>query len=105
MRAPIALVLLVLCGCAHDDYRVVDQSLGSDAAMLTDLRACKRASIDRYFSDYREGGAIIGGALLGPLGAVVGGAIDNSERPSPSIMNRFTEECMRAKGYEGTSKG
>lgn len=98
-------VSLALTACADDRYTVQPGSPATETAMAADLHACKMASVHRYYQEGGGTGAAIGAAVLGVPGVLIGTALQESaDGTSPSDMNRMTEACMRARGYEGTSR-
>ena len=104
MRAFRVLVLasaLIAGGCAEDHYSVMPDSPGLQARLVSDLRACKQWALNEHFARQNQ---VLNGVLGLALGAV-GGIITAATQPAENNPNRLTEQCMRQRGYVGTSSG
>jgi hypothetical protein len=99
-----AFAVLALTACAHDNYEVIPGGAGSQARLTSDLRACKRIAIDEYLAKTRpdRGTTALAGVLAGGIGGAVVGAASLDQTELDKIDPRI-EECMREKGYDGTS--
>lgn len=112
MRTSVAAIVaassLALAACADDHYLVQlggPASAATETAMAADLHACKMASVHRFYQEGGGNGGAIGGVLGGAAGALIGiGLQGETGGLVPSDMNRMTEACMRARGYEGASR-
>lgn len=104
---------LAVAGCMSltGDYRPVSL-IASD--VMRDLAACRREVSAMYWSQnfgYVAAGAVgaplgaAGGALAGAAaGALVATSNDNQQRiDSVEKLRQLTIDCMRAKGYEGST--
>jgi len=94
--------LLSLSGCTSDHYTPVDYGM-NDA-----LKECRHNTFKKYYDAHANDdktGVVAGGVLLGPIGAVLGDSIANSGNTLPKLdLNVEMENCMKAKGYTGTSE-
>lgn len=99
------LAVLLLAGCAHNDYRVIEGGPGSATQMGADLKVCQREAEERYAKATNTPAKVLGIAI----GGAIGGAVASTDAPnldaSPFRINRNIESCMRTKGYEGHSSG
>lgn len=107
MKNYVALLLL-LTGCAHDNYAVISDGSGTQERMANDLHDCKMEAIHAYYASKPDntGANIAAGALGGAIGGAIAGlatADDGSMKASD--MNPYTERCMKKRGYTGTSSG
>jgi hypothetical protein len=117
MKKAFIIILLILSGCAHDNYAVIPDSEGSPEKMSHDLYKCKIEAIHKYQDSQPpvSTGQVAGAAAAGVLGGFIGGAIfgagmsasgstpaDNGAIKRKDI-HLDTEKCMRDKGYLGTS--
>jgi hypothetical protein len=105
MKLYFAALALMLAGCATDQYAVIPNSAGRGDLMQTDLRACKHQAIHEHFDGRSHVGVLVGGVLGGAVGGALGGVIDAADDNDRLGINDLTERCMRARGYEGTSRG
>jgi len=107
MRRPLIVALLIgIVACAEDHYTVIPNGPGSEAKMSGDLKECKRIAVHAYSEGRFNGGSAVGGAIGGALGGAIGGLLDASTTTNdmkPSDINRMTEQCMKSRGYIGTS--
>lgn len=122
MKKLLILAMLILSGCAHDNYSVIPNGNGSQGAMFDDLKSCKHDATSKYWSERNDGrdtgdtatagiiGGVLGGALGGALaGAIVGGGAaggassNNDGAMKTSDIDPYIENCMAARGYAGTS--
>lgn len=111
MRYAIVFAFVViLVGCAEDNYSVVPNGPGSPDRMSADLKACKAQALDAFFDAQKSNthtGAVVGAVLGGALGGAIGGSID-AESGKPAMTDRdidpAIEKCMLSKGYVGTSR-
>ena len=81
----VLAVFLLLAGCATDNYTVMRGGKGSQERLNDDLWACRHQVINQHMID--QGG---------PFGIFTGG--DKND------LNVKMEECMKAKGYTGTTQ-
>ena len=73
--------------------------------MAADLQACKHDVLAEYFRQQSHSGAIVGGVLGGAVGGAIGGALDaDSSSMKSSDIDPAVEQCMKKKGYIGTSE-
>jgi hypothetical protein len=100
MKAAL-LLLVTLAGCAHASYTAQAPTEPQDQA----LKECRSQSFARYYASRNDGaGVLVGGIVLGPVGAVVGGEIAASSGAlTPHDLPRMTEACMAGKGYFANS--
>jgi hypothetical protein len=110
MRIHVVVIgsVLVLSACANDHYTVIPNGPGSEVRMADDLWDCKMAAEARY-QHATSHNAVALGVLFGPIGAGVGGSIDQEkEKDNPgaqlSNINPNIERCMHEHGYDGTSE-
>ena len=72
--------------------------------MAEDLKSCKQTVLNQY-SHQSHSGAIMGGILGGAVGGAIGGSLDSSNNTmTPADIDPAIEQCMREKGYDGTSE-
>jgi hypothetical protein len=90
----VYLLSVVLTGCARDNYSALYG--GSSDHLQDDLQACKKTTLAQL--DLAPPVVVPGAAGGAILGASYG--YQQGER-----QNTMIEDCMRAKGYTGTSQG
>lgn len=97
------VLLFVLGGCTSNHYSPTDQDTDK---VLAD---CKTISFKKYndaHSSDNKSGAIVGGVIFGPLGAVMVDAISGEDNSQQKIdLNFEIENCMKKHGYSGVSNG
>jgi hypothetical protein len=98
----VAYAALVVSACARDNYTVIEGGQGSQAAMAADLKDCKHQAVEKHF----QGRPMMGApAAIGPVGPFIDAATTEPNPNRDVPINRLVEDCMRQKGYEGTSSG
>ena len=105
------IILLMLSGCAHDNYEVVPGSDGSRDKMHSDLVSCRWESSHNYNAAHPMGneqviGMVAGGALGGALGGAAFGAASTGDEDIDKkwrTIDDGIEKCMLRKGYKGTT--
>lgn len=105
MKRYVAL-LLMLTGCAHDNYTVIPDSNGSQAQMASDLYDCKMEAGRIYDASKpnTSGVSAVAGVLGGAIGgAIAGVALSDNGSMKVSEINPYVGKCMKSKGYSGTS--
>lgn len=106
--ALIPAFLLVLHGCAKDNYTVIPNSPGNEQRMSSDLKTCKILVLTEYSKSQTHTGLVAGAVMGGAIGGMIGGALDASNGPSQAMKPRdidpAIEQCMRRHGYNGTSE-
>ena len=97
-RVLLVGALFVLSACARDNYTVISNGPGSQERMAADLKSCKLAVLHQYA---QQSHIVLGGAV----GGVIGGALNSSNNTmTPADIDPAIEQCMREKGYVGTSE-
>lgn len=89
------LLVLLLSGCAtHESY----QPYGSQTEK--DWNDCNHAALLEYYQNRSAAGGIVGGVLLGPLGAVAGDSVSNNGTCySWANVAASRKMCMQNLGY------
>ena len=100
---PYLIALALLTACANNHYAVIAGGPGSPAEMQPALSSCRYGSMQTVGQAQPHGGLLVGAVLGGAVGAVVGAAVDGPGSPKPDV-NQLIEECMRQRGYDGTSE-
>lgn len=93
----------LLTACANNNYAVIAGGPGSLTEMGSVLRTCRYDSMQAVAQDQPHGGLLVGAVLGGAVGAVIGAAVDGPGSPKPDV-NQLIEQCMRQRGYDGTSE-
>lgn len=96
-------VLFLLTACANDHYVVIPHSLGSDENLKADLQNCKMSAVHQYNIQKSSVSDIL--SIAGPIGSLASvGVSENDDSPIKlKDLNPMTEQCMKKKGYNGTS--
>lgn len=103
----LLVFLIFFTACAMDNYIVITGGGGSQEHMADDLKACKREAFHSYFEGRSQNGAVVGAVLGGAIGGALGGALDAKNATNEmktSDIDPAIEQCMRKRGYEGTSR-
>lgn len=103
MKKLIIGLLVTLTGCTSNHYSPIPNSAGSEAGVQEATNTCEHDEVHKYLNSRDHSGAVAGGVLLGPLGAIVGDSMAN-QSPRPDL-NVAIENCMAKKGYSGVSTG
>lgn len=97
------IILLAISGCTSSHYTPVDTGMDET------LKSCKTIAFKKYndiHSNDNKSGAVVGGALLGPLGAIIGDGIVGAGNNVQKIdLNAEIQKCMESHGYSGYSSG
>lgn len=102
MKSFFIFSLLLLAGCTSSHYAPAYGNNASQEQLDSDQSECVHKVMKK--ASELNAGVLVGGVILGPLGAIAGNAISNSGNTKPDY-NVEIEKCMAAKGYTGVSKG
>ena len=98
------LILLLLAGCTSSHYVQSPGNAASQEQLDYDQHECVHKVMKGAAEANSSAGTIVGGVLLGPLGAIAGNAMATSGNVKPDY-NVEIQKCMAAKGYSGISAG
>lgn len=103
-RIAIGFALLGLTACANDNYSVMPGSKGSQVRLSDDLLACKMRVNHEYY-DQKTWLSSAAEGLGGAAGGLVSVGVTEVDGSTIKVgdLNSRVEDCMRGKGYEGTS--
>lgn len=96
-------LVIILAGCAHDDYSSVS---GDPLAMNVALHNCRHeASLDYLGSVAHDvPGVIASGLVGGAIGGAIYGATTAHNPSKTNELDSAIEKCMADKGYLGKSE-
>lgn len=99
MNRAILLGALILSACANNNnYTALPNA--SQTAMWDNLDVCRHSAFHAYYEGRGDGGALVGGVIAGPLGALAGSAMDSSgSGVKPSDIQPMEIRCMADRGY------
>lgn len=92
------LILMLLSGCAADNYSPTSQGNGSQTNLKSDLYDCKIQVNHEYFSQKSDLSQVFIGGLISPVISEV-----DDSKIKIGDLNKNVEKCMLKKGYIGTS--
>lgn len=102
MRYYSIIILSILAACARNDYVPIPNSGASQAASDEALKQCRHDGLLKHHEGQNLGLIMLGGAVGGPIGGAAVGAGSNGGL-SISEMKPYIVNCMREKGYIGTT--